>query len=345
LSAPTRLDTARNCGPPHWLRLPPPALGASGCPAGCSPARCRTGRPLLGATTRRSGSRPPSFGQGYCEPSVHRRPAPTRRAVAFRSDRSLRAPLLRFFPLQRFGCAALSGFAISRTVPLQRLSLSRAVCWRVTDCALAVFRSRKRRLPVTPAPVRPGSCTVDLLCGGVPLPGRTISQPCRLLQSGNAPGVQHPSQFYSCPRVRSPFGVVRPPAVSRASHPDNLVGGPVAPIPHPLRLRLAAGARRGSWVLSPQASSPSGSRAGWDNTALGLRLSQVFGHRKHRHAGGPFSRPRRSASHGYRFRHPDAHGFCWRCRCAASGNKSDAPSGTHHMGASPADPSAFVAGA
>jgi len=143
----------------------------------------------------------------------------------------------------------------------------------------------------------------------------------------------------------SPFGVVRPPAVCRASHPDNLVGGPVAQIPHPLRLRLTAGARRGSWVFSPRASrSPSGSRAGRIDTALGLCLSQVFGHRKHRHAGAAFS-ARRSASHGYRFGYPDAHGFCWRCRCAATATKSDAPSGTRHFSASPADPSAFVAGA
>jgi hypothetical protein len=215
----------------------------------------------------------------------------------------------------------------------------------MTDSALAVFRSRKRRLPVTPAPVRPGSCTVDLLCGGVPLPGRTISQPCRLLQSGNAPGVRYPSQFCSCPRVRSPFGVVRPPAVCRASHPDNFVGGSVAQMPHPLRCATDRGLSPRLLGFVPAGKPfPAGSRAGWVDTALGLSLSQVFGHRKHRHAGAAFS-ARRSASHGYRFRHPDAHGFFWRCRCAATATRTDAPSGTRCFSASPADPSAFVAGA
>ena len=164
------------------------------------------------------------------------------------------------------------------------------MCWLVTDSALAVFRSRKRRLPVTPAPVRPGSCTVDLLCGGVPLPGRTISQPCRLLRSGNAPGVQYPSQFCSCPRVRSPFGVVRPPAVCRASHPDNLVGGPVAQMPHPLRCATDRG--RSPRLLGffpagkpfPPDLAPDGSMLPWacaslrssdtGNTGMPARLSQ-----------------------------------------------------------------------
>jgi hypothetical protein len=218
------------------------------------------------------------------------------------------------------------------------------VCRLVTDSALAVFRSRKRRLPVTPAPVRPGSCTVDLLCGGVPLPGRTISQPCRLLQSGNAPGVRYPSQFCSCPRVRLPFGVVGPPAVCRASHPDNLVGGSVAQMPHPLRCATDRGLSPRLLGFVPASKpfppdlAPDGSILPW--ACASLRSSDTG------NTGMParhFS-ARRSASHGCRSRHPDAHGFCWRCRCAANSISSFAPLGCC-LGASPADPSAFVAGA
>ena len=197
------------------------------------------------------------------------------------------------------------------------------MCWLVTDSALAVFRSRKRRLPVTPAPVRPGSCTVDLLCGGVPLPGRTISQPCRLLRSGNAPGVQYPSQFCSCPRVRSPFGVVRPPAVCRASHPDNLVGGPVAQMPHPLRCATDRG--RSPRLLGffpagkpfPPDLAPDGSILPW--ACASLRSSDTGNTGM---PAGHFSDAADPLAMDYRFRHPDAHGFCWRCRYAATANRN-----------------------
>jgi hypothetical protein len=109
-------------------------------------------------------------------------------------------------------------------------------------------------------------------------------------------------------------------------------------------VRLTAGARRGSWVLSPRASRSLriSRRMGRYCPGLaplsGLRTPEAPACRR------DFS-ARRSASHGHRFRHPDAHGFYWRCRCAATATRTDAPSGTRCFSASPADPSAFVAGA
>jgi hypothetical protein len=207
--------------------------------------------------------------------------------VAFRGDRPWRAPLLRFFPLQRSSCAALSDFATSSDDPASAFKSAAPCVGRTELLLLRFFAGTRGGFSDTPAPVRPGSCTVDLLCGDVPLPGRTSRNLAGFFRSGNAPGVQDPSQLCSCPRVRAPFGVERPPAVFRAFHPDNFRRGVGHANATPTTLaRPTAESRRGFWVFSPRAIRSDRTRSGWNDAALGFGLSQVFGHRKHRHAGG-----------------------------------------------------------
>jgi len=188
---------------------------------------------------------------------MHRRPAPTRRAVAFRSDRSWRAPLLRFFPLQRFRLRRAIRLCHKPDDPASAIQSLHAPCvgsWtapllRFSARADGGYPSRLRRSDPDHAPSI--SCATMFR-----YPVERSRNLAGFFNPATLLGFCYPSQFCSCPRVRSPFGVVRPPAVCRASHPDNLVGGPVAQIPHPLHLRLTAGARRGSWVFSPRASRP-----------------------------------------------------------------------------------------
>jgi len=119
-------------------------MGASGCPAGrllpvAGLGVLRSVR-LLGALVR---DRPFSF-QGYCEPSVHRRPAPTRRAVAFRSDRSWRAPLLRFFPLQRFRLRRAIQLCHKPDDPASAIQSIPSPCWlagRLRSCGFSLAQA------------------------------------------------------------------------------------------------------------------------------------------------------------------------------------------------------------
>jgi len=305
-------------------------------PAWASSARCN-------CSASRSAT---ALLRGYCGPSVHRRPALTRRAVAFRSDRPLRAPLLRFFPLQRFGprrairrCHSAGQSRFSVLAHLGRTSAAQA------DRAHAVLRSRWRQVYSRHACAGPARIMHRRSpCGGVPLPGRTISRPCRFLQSRQRSWGSFPSQSCSCLQVRRPLGLVRPLAVSQASHPDNFVGGPAAQLPHPHHQRLAAGARRGFWVLSLLASrsrphfAPGGPILPW-----ALRLSQVFEHRKHRRAGAIFQAadpPTMGAASGSLTLVGFTGGVDVLRRPQDRRTFRDAP-----LGASPADPSAFVAGA
>jgi len=345
LSAPTHLNTARNCGSPHWLRLPLPVLGASGCPAGSSPALCRTGRPLLGATTRRPGSRPPfffprvlrTFRASPARSNSPRGGFPQRQVLASASPEVFspsafsaapRYPALpqarrsRFSdsvdpvavlagwstPLLRFFARANGGFPsrLRRSDPDHAPSIS---------CA-AVFRYPAERSRNLAGFFNPATLLgFNTLRSFTPVRGSD-----RLLAScAHLPFLEHPTpiiwsggqslQFHTHYVCDWPRALAAAPGFCprrQAVPPDLAPDGTILP-----------------WACASLRSSDTG------NTGMPARHFSV----------------RRSASHGHRFRHPDAHGFCWRCRCAATATKSDAPSGTHQMGASPADPSAFVAGA
>jgi len=156
-----------------------------------------------------------------------------------------------------------------------------------------------------------------------------------------------PSQCCSCPRTSGRFRPSRPPAVFRIAHPDNLVGGPAARIP---RTHLQTATGRGRFAAAPGFSSAgnpfpacSSRRAGRYCPGLWpLRSSDTGSSRRARALLVSFAR---SANHGGRFRSPDAHGVLGGVdsRAAATVPPTFRDAWTCH--ASPAGPSAFLAGA
>jgi len=101
----------------------------------------------------------------------------------------------------------------------------------------------------------------------------------------------HPSQLCSCSRVRI-ASRPRAPTCRFASNPTPIILSGGQPLnTTPTTFATGRGRCRGSWVFSSRASRSHPVHSGRAVTAMGLRLSQVFGHRKHRHASRRFSRP------------------------------------------------------
>lgn len=153
------------------------------------------------------------------------------------------------------GCAALSGFATSQTIPLQRLSLSvRRVLARdrLRSCDFplaqtAVTPSRLRRFGPDHAP--------SISCAAV------FRYPAE--RSRNLAGFFAPATLLGFNTLRS-FAPVRGSDRLLAScahlpfveHPTPIIwsGGQSLKCHTHSVARLTAGARRGSWVFSPRAS-------------------------------------------------------------------------------------------